>query len=280
MNEILIISDNEVRKNNLNVILTFMGEAGSHNAYSHCIKTIESKPELVAVLIDGELPELAEDVIEKYPSIPFVNIGFQLNGEKSFKNMMGSLFEPVTQPALTELLKKCQDFHRLNTPSLASSTGKTRLFRSLVGNSSGIKEVRSLIEQVAPTEANVLILGESGTGKEVIARNIHYMSNRQKGPFIPVNCGAIPGELLESELFGHEKGAFTGAIGSRKGRFELAEGGTLFLDEIGDMPLQMQVKLLRVLQERIFDEILSFTRYTYYIPSWNLGQVIVENVQL
>ncbi len=255
MNEILIISDNEVRKNNLNVILTFMGEAGSHNAYSHCIKTIESKPELVAVLIDGELPELAEDVIEKYPSIPFVNIGFQLNGEKSFKNMMGSLFEPVTQPALTELLKKCQDFHRLNTPSLASSTGKTRLFRSLVGNSSGIKEVRSLIEQVAPTEANVLILGESGTGKEVIARNIHYMSNRQKGPFIPVNCGAIPGELLESELFGHEKGAFTGAIGSRKGRFELAEGGTLFLDEIGDMPLQMQVKLLRVLQERIFERV-------------------------
>jgi sigma-54 specific flagellar transcriptional regulator A len=125
----------------------------------------------------------------------------------------------------------------------------------LVGNSGGIKEVRSLIEQVAPSEANVLILGESGTGKEVIARNIHYMSNRQKGPFIPINCGAIPAELLESELFGHEKGAFTGAIGSRKGRFELAEGGTLFLDEIGDMPLQMQVKLLRVLQERIYERV-------------------------
>jgi sigma-54 specific flagellar transcriptional regulator A len=105
MKEILIISDNEVRKNNLNVILTFMGEAGSHNAYSHCIKTIENKPELVAVLIDGEVPELAEDVIEKYPSIPFVNIWFQLNGEKNFKNMMGSLFEPITLPALTELLK-------------------------------------------------------------------------------------------------------------------------------------------------------------------------------
>jgi sigma-54 specific flagellar transcriptional regulator A len=108
---------------------------------------------------------------------------------------------------------------------------------------------------VAPSDATVLILGESGTGKEVIARNIHYMSSRQKGPFIPLNCGAIPGELLESELFGHEKGAFTGAIGSRKGRFELAEGGTLFLDEIGDMPLQMQVKLLRVLQERIFERV-------------------------
>jgi sigma-54 specific flagellar transcriptional regulator A len=98
-------------------------------------------------------------------------------------------------------------------------------------------------------------LGESGTGKEVIARNVHFLSNRTDSIFIPVNCGAIPGELLESELFGHEKGAFTGAIGSRKGRFELAEGGTLFLDEIGDMPLQMQVKLLRVLQERTYERV-------------------------
>ena len=112
-----------------------------------------------------------------------------------------------------------------------------------------------MVEQVAPTDANVLILGESGTGKEVVARNVHFMSVRKDGPFIPVNCGAIPGELLESELFGHEKGAFTGAISARKGRFELAEGGTLFLDEIGDMPLQMQVKLLRVLQERTYERV-------------------------
>jgi sigma-54 specific flagellar transcriptional regulator A len=255
MKEILIISDNEVRKNNLNVILTFMGEACSLSDFSQCIKTIEVKNDVVAVLIDGELPELAEDVIEKFPLIPFINIGFQLGGDKNYQNMMGSLFEPIIQPTMLELLKKCYDFRRLNTPSLDVTSGKTRLFRSLVGNSGGIKEVRALIEQVAPSDANVLILGESGTGKEVIARNIHYMSKRQKGPFIPINCGAIPGELLESELFGHEKGAFTGAIGSRKGRFELAEGGTLFLDEIGDMPLQMQVKLLRVIQERIFERV-------------------------
>lgn len=129
------------------------------------------------------------------------------------------------------------------------------LDRRLVGVSDAISEVRSLVSKVAPTEATVLLQGESGTGKEVIARLVHDCSERADGPFIPVNCGAIPGELLESELFGHEKGAFTGAVSSRKGRFELAEGGTLFLDEIGDMPYEMQVKLLRVLQERSFERV-------------------------
>jgi len=131
------------------------------------------------------------------------------------------------------------------------------LFRSLVGNSRGIRNVRKLIEQVADSEANVMILGESGTGKEVVARNLHYYSSRRNNTFVPVNCGAIPADLLESELFGHEKGAFTGAISARQGRFELAEGGTLFLDEIGDMPLSMQVKLLRVIQERVFERVGS-----------------------
>ena len=129
------------------------------------------------------------------------------------------------------------------------------LDQRLVGVSDAIQDVRSLVTKVAPTDATVLLQGESGTGKEVIARLVHDCSERANGPFVPINCGAIPGELLESELFGHEKGAFTGAVSARKGRFELAEGGTLFLDEIGDMPYEMQVKLLRVLQERTFERV-------------------------
>ena len=125
------------------------------------------------------------------------------------------------------------------------------------GESPSIRAVHRLVEQVAPYDTNVLILGESGTGKEMVARHIHERSARAGGAFVPVNCGAIPGELLESELFGHDKGAFTGAINARQGRFEIADGGTLFLDEIGDMAPQMQVKLLRVLQERTFERVGS-----------------------
>jgi len=127
----------------------------------------------------------------------------------------------------------------------------------LLGDSRAMRAVRELVTQVGPSEASVLIQGETGTGKELVAWSIHQASGRASGPFVPVNCGAIPAELLESELFGHEKGAFTGAIANRQGRFELAAGGTLFLDEIGDMPLDMQVKLLRVLQERTFERVGS-----------------------
>ena len=130
-----------------------------------------------------------------------------------------------------------------------------QLEQRFVGVSASTLHVRELVARVSSTDATVLIQGESGTGKEVAAKLVHDLSGRSSGPFIPINCGAIPGELLESELFGHEKGAFTGAVTARKGRFELAEGGTLFLDEIGDMPFAMQVKLLRVLQEKSFERV-------------------------
>jgi len=129
------------------------------------------------------------------------------------------------------------------------------VMQELVGKSERIRAVQALIQQVADKPTTALILGESGTGKELIARMIHQLSERKDGPFIAVNCAAIPLDLLESELFGHEKGAFTGAHAARQGRFEVAAGGTLFLDEIGDMPISMQAKLLRVLQEREFERV-------------------------
>lgn len=144
---------------------------------------------------------------------------------------------------------------KLNASIVPQSSSNNNLFRSLVGKSPAMQSVQHEIKQVATSDANVLILGESGTGKEVVARNIHYFSNRNGKNFVPVNCGAIPPDLLESELFGHEKGAFTGAITSRQGRFSMAEGGTLFLDEIGEMTMAMQVKLLRVLEERVFERV-------------------------
>ena len=254
MSNILIISSDIARANNLSTILSFLGEPCSSVLFNCAIETLKQQNDIKAVLIDAASIELASDISEKFPQQPFVLVGDYENF-KAQKNIVGAISDPITYPELTQMLHRCQEYKRSQPNTKTSVHNKTRLFRSLIGKSKQIQGVRHLIEQVAPTEANVLVLGESGTGKEVIARNVHFLSNRTDSIFIPVNCGAIPGELLESELFGHEKGAFTGAVGSRKGRFELAEGGTLFLDEIGDMPLQMQVKLLRVLQERTFERV-------------------------
>ncbi len=130
-----------------------------------------------------------------------------------------------------------------------------RVARPIIGNSWSLRQALKQVEMVAPTDATVLVLGETGTGKELIARAIHDASPRRQRPFIKMNCAAIPSSLLESELFGHERGAFTGAVAQRIGRFELANGGTLFLDEVGEIPLELQPKLLRVLQEREFERI-------------------------
>ncbi len=140
-----------------------------------------------------------------------------------------------------------------------ANTGSVRKIncKNIVGESESIQKVMQLIEQVADSDSNILIVGESGTGKELVAKALHANSRRAQNPFIPINCGAIPGELLESELFGHVKGAFTGAIANRVGRFELARGGTIFLDEIGDMSPSLQVKILRVLQEKKFEPVGS-----------------------
>lgn len=157
---------------------------------------------------------------------------------------------PVRHAQLEACLRRAS-LKRLDTEHQAQSAQTS----GPTGNSPAVTQLRRLIDQVAAFDTTVLVLGESGTGKEVVARAVHEQSPRRDGPFVAINCGAIPPDLLESELFGHEKGAFTGALSARKGRFEMAEGGTLLLDEIGDMSLPMQVKLLRVLQERSFERV-------------------------
>ncbi len=256
--KLLVIEDNAQAQTNLASILDFVGE----QCEVVCAAQIDSLDlsSIWSGCIIGSIDKTEELLklrqrLSQANHIPLLITNSQFPAAEDLTNYVGDLAYPLNYPQLSEALRHCKDFLGRKGVNVVSSARKNTLFRSLVGQSHGIKEVRHLIEQVSSTEANVLILGESGTGKEVVARNIHYHSARRSGPFVPINCGAIPADLLESELFGHEKGAFTGAITARKGRFELAEGGTLFLDEIGDMPMPMQVKLLRVLQERCFERV-------------------------
>jgi sigma-54 specific flagellar transcriptional regulator A len=255
--KLLVIEDDEGVQLQLKTILEFIGEH-AFVVSSDQIDSIKWATEWNACILgtikDKNSALAIQQRINSSIHIPTLTLGDETRAMKEFPHFIGELAFPLNYTQLTDALHHCAVFLGKQSSEFISGR-KSNLFRSLVGDSEGIQEVRHLIEQVAVTEANVLILGESGTGKEVVARNVHYHSSRRKGPFVPINCGAIPAELLESELFGHEKGAFTGAITARKGRFELAEGGTIFLDEIGDMPMPMQVKLLRVLQERCFERV-------------------------
>ncbi|WJN57660.1 sigma-54 dependent transcriptional regulator [Pseudomonas sp. SO81] len=267
--KILLIDDNVERRRDLAVVLGFLGEdhlACSSADWRETVGKLDSSREVLNVLLGdvnakGGALELLKQIIAWDENLPLLMIGEPVPAdwaEDLRRRVLASLEMPPSYNKLLDSLHRAQVYREMYDQ--ARERGRQRepnLFRSLVGTSRAIHQVRQMMQQVADTEASVLILGESGTGKEVVARNLHYHSKRREAPFVPVNCGAIPAELLESELFGHEKGAFTGAITSRAGRFELANGGTLFLDEIGDMPLPMQVKLLRVLQERTFERVGS-----------------------
>ena len=169
------------------------------------------------------------------------------------------LTKPLNLDELLHRIRQVSDHHRIlnENRELREALQERHRIEGIVGESGPMLEVLSMVRRVAPSEATVLIRGESGTGKELIAKAIHFGSPRGRGPLVKVNCAALPEALLESELFGHEKGAFTGAVSSRQGRFELANGGTIFLDEIGDLPLHLQAKLLRVLQEREYEKVGS-----------------------
>lgn len=254
--KLLVIEDDIEQKIQLTTILEFVGEQ-AEVVSSDQVEGINLSRDWTGCILGTINQEseqrLLEERLAAAVQIPLLKLNTNTIHLEEFPQFIGELQLPLNYPQLSDALRHCAVY--LGKQGTTRSARKNTLFRSLVGQSQGIQEVRHLIEQVAGTEANVLILGESGTGKEVVARNVHYHSSRNGGPFVPINCGAIPADLLESELFGHEKGAFTGAITARKGRFELAEGGTIFLDEIGDMPMPMQVKLLRVLQERSFERV-------------------------
>ena len=264
MESVLVIDPDEGAHADLKAILEFIDctdvalttlDAWSPERYS----ADKTGVVIVAASVGEKLPELLQSLKKWGETVP---VFLLIDSHDSLKvspelagSILGQIKYPVKYRDLTAAIQQAQVFRESHNKRQGAHSPE--LFRSLVGNSRGIRQVRKQIEQVADSDATVLILGESGTGKEVVARNVHYHSGRRGKPFVPINCGAIPSELLESELFGHEKGAFTGAISARQGRFELAEGGTLFLDEIGDMSVQMQVKLLRVLQERTFERVGS-----------------------
>jgi sigma-54 dependent transcriptional regulator, flagellar regulatory protein len=257
---IYLVDNNEQRAQQIETILEFMGF--SVTTQSDC-EGVDSKAKGLSVFVGHcedrhEQRMLISKLSESAPQLAVLPLNSDNNeavivGDE-LSNVIGELELPLRHGQLVNTLHRAEVYQE-SYNNRGEDRRSVELFRSLVGNSRSVNAVRTMIKQVSETDANVLVLGDSGTGKEVVARNIHYYSNRRDNPFVPVNCGAIPADLLESELFGHEKGAFTGAISARKGRFELAEGGTLFLDEIGDMSMPMQVKLLRVLQERVFERV-------------------------
>jgi len=261
---ILVLSDHDNERHDIATILSFIGEKSHPLPYQNWDKNLQdelcdSVGLVVAVLPEGDadLNLFVEICQQQLPDVPLIVVQDRDGGEAlRVNNLIARFGEIPHYNELNDAIHRAQCFNEA-VQARKELKGKRpiNLFRSLVGTSREIQAVRNMMTQVADTDVTVLIEGESGTGKEVVARNLHYHSDRRHGPFVPVNCGAIPGELLESELFGHEKGAFTGAVNSRAGRFEMAEGGTLFLDEIGDMPLHMQVKILRVLQEKSYERV-------------------------
>ncbi len=229
---------------------------------------ITANSELELAIVDVKLPdgdgiELLSTLKQKYNDIPVIVLTGFASIDVAVKATKKGAFHFMTKPfnieELVSIAEKALSHKKLvfENSELKNQLQSKYRFDNIVGQSKPIQNVLTMIEKVADTDSTILVTGESGTGKELIAKAIHYNSSRKEKAFVPINCGAIPSELLESELFGHVKGAFTGAISNRQGRFELANKGTLFLDEIGDLSPNLQVKLLRVLQEKRFEPVGS-----------------------
>jgi len=264
--KILVADDNELNKETLKEILTDEGyEVKTVNDGREGIEAfLEDKYDLV--ITDLKMPNVDGLEFLKYlKDANKDNIVIMITGHGTVNSAVSAMkmgaFDYITKPIKDDLVKlsvsRAMSFAKLREEnvSLKEHLKERQDFDKIIGYSDCMKKVFDTIDKVSNSDSTVLITGESGTGKELVARAIHFRSDRKNSPMIPVNCGAIPEELLESELFGHEKGAFTGAIRNRMGRFELAQGGTIFLDEIGDMSPSLQVKVLRVIQEKQFERI-------------------------
>ena len=259
---ILVIEDDQNQRQQLRTILEFLGHEVLLSGAGGWETRINVAPEDCLAVIVGRSArtlDILKQLNRNCPELPIlINGTFSRVGLQGSlrRQVVGELEHPLCYSQIIDALHLVQVYRiHCRQGQVLAGHHDAQLFRNLVGNSRAIRHVRALMVQVMEKDVNVLITGESGTGKEVVARNLHEHSSRKDQAFVAVNCGAIAPDLLESELFGHEKGAFTGAYSNRKGRFEVAEGGTLFLDEIGDMPLSMQVKLLRVLQEKTFERV-------------------------
>jgi DNA-binding NtrC family response regulator len=268
---VLVVDDEELYRRAIERILTRVGyQVLTARDATEALEVI-STTTIELVLADIQMPginglELVRQVAEVEPDLPaIIMTGYNTPAHSIEALQAGAFwylekpFEGETLDVVRRLVEQAIEHGRLKQEnrSLQRQLRGRHKFDSIIGKSDAIARVLSVIERVADTESTVLITGESGTGKELVARAIHYNSARAERPLVTVNCGAIPEELLESELFGHVKGAFTNAVRHREGRFALAHSGTIFLDEIGDMSPSLQVKLLRVLQERSFEPVGS-----------------------
>lgn len=257
MADILIIDDERAIRKTLSEILSFEGyKVEEASDGEEGLKKFKEKT-FDLVLCDIKMPkmdgiEFLQRAGEINPDIPIVMISGHGNIETAVEAVKKGAYDFISKPPdLNRLLITIRNAMDKSTLVTETKVLKRKVSRvqEMIGESAGIKKIKDTIEKVAPTEARILVTGENGVGKELVARWIHEKSNRASGPIIEVNCAAIPTELIESELFGHEKGSFTSAIKQRIGKFESANGGTLFLDEIGDMSANAQAKVLRALQE-------------------------------
>jgi DNA-binding NtrC family response regulator len=264
--KILIVEDDVNTLNGLSEILEEESYDISKAKNARQALTEFKKGAFDIVLMDYLLPdqdglELSETVLENQPGIKIVMMtafGTVKNAVNAMKmGIYDYLTKPINLDELLIIIRRALEEKRLidENIDLKSKINRTYRFENIIGVSGKMQEVFQKIAKVAATDATVLLRGESGTGKELIARAVHYQSKRQSQSMVEINCASIPENLLESELFGHEKGAFTGAYKMKKGKFEIADRGTLFLDEIGDLPLSLQAKLLRVLQEQRFNRV-------------------------